>query len=125
MPSQSVRTVAEPESDPEAGTPKKVSLRRAFKSFTRFSFHIRGDGGAARVKLKVSYSGSKEIAVPDSVSLQDAFGVKAELADEPMIPSLLIDRGGSPPTPIDPPPQPPPRPPANRALRGLGRVNKA
>jgi hypothetical protein len=125
MPSQSAQTVAEPESDPEAGTPKKVSLRRALKSFTRFSFQVRGDGGAARVKLKVSYSGSKEIAVPYSVSLQDAFGVKTRFADEPLTSSLLIDRGGSPPTPIDPPPQPPPRPPANRALRGLGRVNKA
>lgn len=125
MPSQSAQTVAEPESDPEAGTPKKVSLRRALKSFTRFSFQVRGDSGVARVKLKVSYSGSKEIAVPDSVSLQDVFGVRTELVDEPMTPSLLIDRGGSPPTPIDPPPQPPPRPPVNRALRGLGRNGRA
>ena len=109
MPSQSVQTVAEPESNFESGKPKKSGLRRALKSFTRFSFQVRGYSGVARVKLKVSYSGSKEITVPYSVSLQDASRVKTEVADEPMTPSLLIDRGGSPPTPIDPPP---PRPPA-------------
>jgi hypothetical protein len=123
MPSQSAQTVAEPESNPESGTPKNVGLRRALKSFTRFFFQVRGDSAAARVKLKVSYSGSKEITVPYSVSPQDASGVKTELADEPVTPSLVIDRSGPPPTPISPPP--PPGSSVNRALRGLGRNSKA
>jgi hypothetical protein len=153
MPSQSARTVTE--GTASAGTLKKVSLRAAFRTLSprelrvvsgdqvvweidsigatqrliiesadpRFPFHVRGDRGAVRVKLDVSYSGSK-ITVRYSVSLQDASGGKTRFNDEPMTPSLLIDRGGQPPTPIGPP-QPPPGPPAHRALRGLGRNDKA
>jgi hypothetical protein len=150
MPSQSARTITEGPASPV--TLKKVSLRAAFRTLTprelhvvsgdqvmweidsiganqrlivesadpRFPINIRGAHGAARVKLDVSYSGSK-ITVRYSVSLQDASGGKTRFNDEPMTPSLLIDRGGPPPTPIGPPPPGP----AHRALRGLGRNDKA
>ncbi len=155
MASQSAQTVAEPESDPEARTPKKVTLRRAFKSFTprelhvvsgdqvvweidsigskqslvvesadpRFPFHVLGARGATRVKLDISYSGSEEITVVYSASLQDAFGVKTRFQEEPMDPSLTVDRGGSPPTPPDPPPSPS-KPPEVAVFRGASRDDR-